>query len=581
MILNQIDNAMLGTGQVEAIYLGQDLVWESVDYATLPLTFKIISGGTINWLDIGGSLPKTIKYRVNGGEWTTIVSSDPGSTINVSPGDVVEFVGDNTAYGTASNSNLSTFSGSTAEFDVYGNIMSMVDSTDFQQETAFTETRVFQKFFEGTGVRNASKLVLPVTTLTDYCYQSMFNGCTSLTKAPALPATTISFCGYNGMFEGCTSLASAPALPATTLAYYCYATMFRGCASLTSVPALPATTLIEGCYSSMFMGCAGLTTAPELPATILVRSCYNQMFFGCSSLNYIKCLATDISANSCTYSWVTGVASAGTFVKDASADWSVKTGNNGIPSGWTVTSDGQLPDIPYYFNINAKEYDTTKNAFVPGIYNKYNTTYLVESDIDGGYNDNDGLFFNAGNPTSSTDFISVPLGSYINLKYSSTSDNPFNIENGKEMTFIIKQKTTDLTGSDGSYIGNRSDTTYDGHDVYGGYNYMIRQKDTYNTFHLFGEGYGDVSGASGDTKIISFTVQADNNDNVTIKGYNWTTNTSGQTSTGNYSSPSSRFGIFTGNYYGDEWGGDFYWLYIAPAVLTDAQIQEVIDFNEN
>lgn len=309
MVLNNIDNAMLGTDQVEAIYLGQDLVWESVDYATIPLTFKIISGGTINWLDIGGSLPKTIKYRVNGGEWTTIVSSDPGSTINVSPGDVVEFVGDNAAYGTASNSNLSTFSGSTASFDVYGNIMSLVDSTDFQEETAFTETRVFQKFFAGTGARNTSKLVLPVITLTDYCYTNMFNGCANLTKAPALPATTMAFDGYNGMFSGCTSLVSAPELPATTLRQYCYANMFNGCTSLTSAHELPATTLAEYCYFGMFQGC--------------------------TSLNYIKCLATNISASSCTYGWVTGVASAGTFIKATSMNnWT--TGNNGIPSGWTV-----------------------------------------------------------------------------------------------------------------------------------------------------------------------------------------------------------------------------------------------------
>lgn len=279
----EIDNAYIGSEQVDKIYLGQDLVWESVDYATIPLTFKIISGGTINWLDIGGSLPKTIKYRVNGGEWTTIVSSDPGSTINVSPGDVVEFVGDNAAYGTASNSNLSTFSGSTASFDVYGNIMSLVDSTNFQEETAFTETRVFQKFFAGTGVRNASKLVLPVITLTDYCYTSMFNGCTNLTKAPALPATTMAFDGYNGMFKGCTSLASAPELPATTLASYCYSVMFARC----------------------------------------------------SSLNYIKCLATNISASNCTSNWVSGVASTGTFIKNpAMSSW--RTGLNGIPSSWTI-----------------------------------------------------------------------------------------------------------------------------------------------------------------------------------------------------------------------------------------------------
>jgi hypothetical protein len=45
------------------------------------------------------------------------------------------------------------------------------------------------------------------------------------------------------MFDGCTSLTTAPALPATTLAANCYSYMFYGCTSLTSAPALPATTL--------------------------------------------------------------------------------------------------------------------------------------------------------------------------------------------------------------------------------------------------------------------------------------------------------------------------------------------------
>ena len=34
------------------------------------------------------------------------------------------------------------------------------------------------------------------------------------------------------MFAGCTSLTSAPALPATTLANYCYQRMFQDCTSL-------------------------------------------------------------------------------------------------------------------------------------------------------------------------------------------------------------------------------------------------------------------------------------------------------------------------------------------------------------
>jgi hypothetical protein len=46
-------------------------------------------------------------------------------------------------------------------------------------------------------------------------------------------------------------------------------------------------------------------------------------------------LATDISASNCLYSWVNGVASSGTFVKN-SAMTSLSSGTSGIPEGWVV-----------------------------------------------------------------------------------------------------------------------------------------------------------------------------------------------------------------------------------------------------
>jgi hypothetical protein len=98
---------------------------------------------------------------------------------------------------------------------------------------------------------------------------------------------------------------------------------------------LPATAVTTGCYKQMFDGCSNLTTAPYLPAKTLAQDAYNNMFYGCSKLNYIKCLATNITATGATTSWVSGVASSGTFVKAASmSSWT--TGTDGIPTNWTV-----------------------------------------------------------------------------------------------------------------------------------------------------------------------------------------------------------------------------------------------------
>lgn len=122
---------------------------------------------------------------------------------------------------------------------------------------------------------------------------------------------------------------------------YCFYSLFLGSENLTVAPELPATTLKASCYQGLFMGCTGLQTAPELPAKNLVTSCYQEMFMACSSLNYVQCLVTSISASDCVKNWLLGVASAGTFVKDARMSaW--PEGPGGIPAGWTV-ENGNVP----------------------------------------------------------------------------------------------------------------------------------------------------------------------------------------------------------------------------------------------
>lgn len=146
--------------------------------------------------------------------------------------------------------------------------------------------------------------------------------------------------GYNNIFSGLFNSCGIVSvdknfLPSVVLSNGCYSKMFLYCEHLVNAPELPATTLTTECYRSMFEGCYRLTTAPALPATTLVTNCYCNMFYGCSKLNYIKMLATNISAYNCLSSWVRGVASSGTFVKNKNATWNV-TGSSGVPSGWTI-----------------------------------------------------------------------------------------------------------------------------------------------------------------------------------------------------------------------------------------------------
>ena len=260
---------------------------EKVDYTTEYLTFNILSAGTINWTVSNTDITKTIDYKLNDGEWTSITSNTGSSapSITVNSGDKVQFRGNNAQYAYDNYSTYNSVKGSTALFEVEGNIMSLIYGDDFKNNLTISSTYAFTRLFgDCTKLISAENLILPATTLANNCYNSMFYNCTSLTTAPSI---------------------------------------------------LPANTLKSGCYSYMFYKCASLTTAPELPVTILVDSCYMGMFDGCTSLNYIKCLATDISASNCTGSWVDGVASTGTFVKNPNmTSWTTST--NGIPTGWTV-----------------------------------------------------------------------------------------------------------------------------------------------------------------------------------------------------------------------------------------------------
>ena len=244
------------------------------------LCFTAEEAGSTVAMKVNGSPTKgqAFETSTDGTNWSVFT---PGTTTITlaNAGDKVYFRGDNTTVSESPSIYYKfVMSGKIA---ASGNIMSLLDKTC--QSTIISNYYCFRRMFNGcTSLTTAP--ALPATTLASNCYNSMFEGCTSLTTAPALPATTLAGACYSNMFYNCTSLTTAPALPATTLTQSCYFYMFNGCRSLTTAPALPATTLAGACYFYMFNGCRSLTTAPALPATTLKDNCYNSMFEGCTSL---------------------------------------------------------------------------------------------------------------------------------------------------------------------------------------------------------------------------------------------------------------------------------------------------------
>lgn len=109
---------------------------------------------------------------------------------------------------------------------------------------------------------------------------------------------------------------------------------------------LPATVLnVTNAYSYMFRDCTNLTSGPTIGAINWTNSesasACMYMLRGCSKLQYIKILCSgrpdlippSYSTNTFLM-WMADVASAGTFVKTAGADWN--SGEGGIPYNWVV-----------------------------------------------------------------------------------------------------------------------------------------------------------------------------------------------------------------------------------------------------
>lgn len=293
------------------------------------LTFTALESGSfslrlekITVTNFFGNHPSEISYSIdNGNTWTTVknITDSSNGVIITTPtivqGNSVIWKGIAETFGTYDPGPglicCSKFE-STGKYDISGNILSIFYGEDFIGKDRFPVNSYYRaccaRLFSGAQIVSAKRLILPIKLDAYNIYSEMFKNNYYLIEVPELSSTELEAGCYKGMFEGCTSLTEAPELPATELT--------------------------SSCYNSMFKGCTSLTTAPELPATTLAASSYHQMFYGCSNLNYIKALFTTTPGGP-TIDWVNGVAAAGTFIKNSLATWNV-TGNNGIPSGWTV-----------------------------------------------------------------------------------------------------------------------------------------------------------------------------------------------------------------------------------------------------
>lgn len=348
--------------------------WTVIDINLLCFT-AVSAGATVEMAAVGTAPSVDLEHSVDGLTWSAFVVGTTTVTLAAVGDKVYIRAGSNgnTALATDdSNYNHFVIGG---EVSVSGHLTRLLSqSADIYDLTGHDYAFAFLFAQTGETSLDVSNLGMVSTTLSEGCYQGMFDGST-LTTPPALPATTLAESCYKGMFGGCSSLASAPSLLATEMEQQCYASMFRNCTSLEAPPELPGTVLAEGCYAfmfdgcsslesapaltaplasncyfGMFRGCTALTEAPGLGSTTLASGCYEMMFYGCSSLSLVSVAMTswtDPELAACTTDWLDGVAAEGTFkCKSAlGTESTIERGASKCPAGWTVDNQGFTVDI--------------------------------------------------------------------------------------------------------------------------------------------------------------------------------------------------------------------------------------------
>ncbi len=190
------------------------------DMRSTPLTIEAMDK-TVE-VSIQNDLGLSFIFRLNnGGTNATLPTLNP-VLFEIQPGQKLELWGNNDFYyhyDVKADITYNTTITCSDECYVYGNVMSLINSTSFSTMTELP-TYYYKEgdkdiwgnfsflFDHNTNIYNhpTKDILLPATTLSPYCYQSMFYKCENLRRAPVLPAPTLTKMCYNSMFYLCTSL---------------------------------------------------------------------------------------------------------------------------------------------------------------------------------------------------------------------------------------------------------------------------------------------------------------------------------------------------------------------------------------
>ena len=213
-----------------------------------------------------------------------------------------------------------------------------------------------------------------------------------------------------------------------------------------------------------------------------------------------------------------------------------------------------LPNKQFLINWNARNFDAATNTIAK------EAGQLFDQDL---------VFPNAVSAYTDT-YVTLPSSGACKttFSFSSTSDNPFNLYSGDSFTLIAKMKSN--TGSSWC-ISNRDSGNY----WLLGFNadkLILSSIYDYTSPHLQ---YTPQT-----TGPLTMGVRISNNYGEYISVTDNTT-VGAQLNGSWWQNPTRTIYFFGGNWGSEIWTGDFYWVYISKEALTDAEIRQVVDYNEN
>lgn len=239
---------------------------------------------------------------------------------------------------------------------------------------------------------------------------------------------------------------------------------------------------------------------------------------------------------------------------DRTATITVTDGTNTTEVSFLQTANAVLPARDFLCNYNAKQYISSSRTFP-----------MTE-----GQTVSKNLVLAKTSVTAHTDsgYCSISNNECI-FNFNTAANNPFNRYNtttGRSLTVVYK--TSSFSNNLFANRGYRSGSTGDY------YNYMVRD----TIFHTSNSNFLRMT-ASTSPYIMYVRINADG----TSERKCVTTGqivTASSVSYGNAPSSCAFFRGFGGGSLGENYSGNFYWIYISKEVLTDAEIQQVIDYNE-